>query len=292
MAASKTYDFEGLIREATKLLSKKSATFGAKYDHVMVDEYQDISPSRMALLEAVCGGKRDRAPSLFAVGDDWQAIYQFAGADIRLTTEFLQRFPNGVIRYLDTTYRFNSQIGAVANAFIQANPAQLEKPLNSVAVQKKKAVSLIGEDDIQSALEKVAKEVGDKSASVMFIGRNNANKPDQFATWQSDWPSLQLSYVTAHASKGLEADYCFIVDVNDGVFPAKSRAEGLEAALLSTDDTFEHAEERRLFYVALTRARKACWVCCHPEKPSVFVIELARDYPVVSKLSRKALALS
>ncbi|MDD1783736.1 DNA helicase IV [Enterovibrio sp. ZSDZ35] len=292
LSDSKSYDFEGLIREATKLLSKKSVTFGATYDHVMVDEYQDISPSRMALLDALCGGKRDRAPALFAVGDDWQAIYQFAGADIRLTTEFLQRYPKGVIGYLDTTYRFNAQIGAVANAFIQANPAQLEKPLNSVKQQKKKAVSLISEDEIQTQLEKVAKEVGDKSASVMFIGRNHANKPESFSTWQNAWPSLQLSYVTAHASKGLEADYCFIVGVNDGVFPAKRRDEGLEAALLSSDDTFEHAEERRLFYVALTRARKACWVCCHPEKPSVFVIELARDYPVVSKLSRKVLAES
>lgn len=150
---------------------------------------------------------------------------------------------------------------------------------------------LIGENEIQSQLEKVTKEVGDKSASVMFIGRNHANKPELFATWKNAWPSLQLSYVTAHASKGLEADYCFIVDVNDSVFPAKCRGEGLEAALLPSEDTFEYAEERRLFYVALTRARKACWICCNPEKPSVFVIELARDYPVVSKLSRKVLAV-
>ncbi|MEI8609056.1 hypothetical protein P4S70_08500 [Enterovibrio sp. Hal110] len=89
-------------------------------------------------LRQVCGGKRDRSPSLFAVGDDWQAIYRFAGSDVSLTTDFLARFPKGEIRYLDTTYRFNSMLGDVANRFIQVNPTQLSKPLNSHRLRRRK----------------------------------------------------------------------------------------------------------------------------------------------------------
>ncbi|MEZ8144545.1 DNA helicase IV [Enterovibrio norvegicus FF-33] len=283
-------DFNGLIKEATKLLLRKSATFSAQYDHIMVDEYQDISPSRMEMLEALCGGKRERAPSLFAVGDDWQAIYRFAGSDVSLTTDFLARFPAGVIRYLDVTYRFHSQIGAVANPFIQVNPRQLAKPLNSVKTQKKKAVHLVSSETLEDTLTKLAASKGERDATLMMIGRNHASKPEGFSSWQARWPSLNIVFVTAHASKGLEADFTFLLDVNEGVFPAKGQSEGLEVAMLSVDGEMEHAEERRLFYVALTRARQACWIFCHPEKPSVFVKELWQgDYPVMSKLPKKAL---
>ncbi|MDF2184289.1 DNA helicase IV [Grimontia hollisae] len=286
----KAQDFNGLIREATRLLSKKSETFGARYDHIMVDEYQDISPARLALLEELCGGKRNRAPSLFAVGDDWQAIYRFAGSDVSLTTGFMNRFPAGVIRYLDTTYRFNTQIGEVANRFIQVDPQQLNKPLNSLRIQKKKAVHLMPSEAIDTVLEKLAKSAGDKGASVLLIGRNNANKPSRLEEWQQGYPSLSVTYVTAHASKGLEADFTLLLDVNEGVFPARSATEGLEAALLKVDGEMEHAEERRLFYVALTRAKHECWIFADPEKPSVFVKELWQgSYPVTSKLSKAVL---
>ncbi|MGF1705130.1 DNA helicase IV [Enterovibrio baiacu] len=293
LSQSKTFDFNGLIIEATKILSKKNATLASHYDHVMVDEYQDISPSRLALLEAVCGGKRDRAPSLFAVGDDWQAIYRFAGSDVSLTTDFLTRFPKGNIRYLDTTYRFNAMLGDVANRFIQVNPSQLSKPLNSHRQQKKKAVTLLPTESIAATLEKLASSQGDKSASVLIIGRNNANKPADLSQWQSSYSSLDIHYVTAHASKGLEADYTFIVDMNENVFPARSYAEGLEGALLHMEEGVEHAEERRLFYVALTRAKHQCWVCCEPDSASVFVKELWQgDYPVASSIAKKQLMAS
>ncbi|WP_325892413.1 DNA helicase IV [Grimontia sp. NTOU-MAR1] len=286
----KAYDFNSLIKEATKLLSKKSEAFGARYDHIMVDEYQDISPARLALLEALCGGKRNRAPSLFAVGDDWQAIYRFAGSDVSLTTGFLSRFSSGVIRYLDTTYRFNSQIGAVANTFIQVDPQQLSKPLESAREQKKKAVHLVPSDSAGAVLAKLAKSAGDKPTSLLLIGRNNANSPETLSQWEEDYPNFSIKYVTAHGSKGLEADYSFVLAMDDGTFPAKSSGEGLESSLLSAQDEMEHSEERRLFYVALTRARHECWVFSDPEKPSIFAKELWQgSYPVTSKLSKKVL---
>ncbi|MDD1794623.1 DNA helicase IV [Enterovibrio sp. ZSDZ42] len=290
LSQANEHDFNSLIKTATKLLSKKSSTFAAQYDHIMVDEYQDISPSRMAMLEALCGGKRERSPSLFAVGDDWQAIYRFAGSDVSLTTDFLTRFSAGVIGYLDVTYRFHSQIGAVANPFIQVNPKQITKPLNSQKEQKKKGVHLLASESIEETLAKLANTVGDRDVSLMMIGRQHSCKPADLSSWQARWPAINMTFVTAHASKGLEADFTFILDMNEGVFPANSHNEGLEFALLSVDGEMVHAEERRLFYVALTRAKQECWIFCQPEKASEFVKELWQgDYPVTVKLPKKAL---
>ncbi|MGX6678114.1 UvrD-helicase domain-containing protein, partial [Vibrio cholerae] len=90
----------------------------------------DISPQRLRLLQALCEQNQGQC-NLFAVGDDWQSIYQFAGSDVDLTTGFASRFAHSTVHHLDTTYRFNDQIGAVANRFIQQNPHQLPKTLNS-----------------------------------------------------------------------------------------------------------------------------------------------------------------
>lgn len=283
------YDFQGLIREASKLLKRKQAQFGRQYDHIMVDEYQDISPSRLFFLQALCHVQRERGPSLFAVGDDWQAIYRFAGADVRLTSDFLSRFPDGVIGHLEMTYRFNSQIGDVANRFIQVNPKQLTKPLQSFRKTNKKAVHLIETSAIETKLEKLSANIrSEKRASVMFIGRQHKNKPSQFEHWVRQYPRLDFHYVTAHASKGLEADYVFLIDVNAGIFPAQQRQQGLEYVLLMMDE-MEYAEERRLFYVALTRARHACWICSNETQLSPFIEELyAQNYPVTCRIPKHA----
>ncbi|MCV5342258.1 UvrD-helicase domain-containing protein, partial [Escherichia coli] len=84
------------------------------------------------LIEALCEStEKQPGATLFAVGDDWQAIYQFAGADVDLITGFKERFVHSTVHHLDTTYRFNNQIGDVANTFVQQNPSQLPKTLNS-----------------------------------------------------------------------------------------------------------------------------------------------------------------
>lgn len=291
----KECDFNGLIFAATKSLTQKKSLYIPEFEHILVDEYQDISPPRLALLVALCEGKKGRAPSLFAVGDDWQAIYQFAGADVHLTTDFLARFPGADIQHLDTTYRFNSKIGDVANRFIQVNPKQINKPLQSHVLRKNNAVHVIASETIESTLEKLAETVTAKGASketsVMFIGRNHAHCPCAFAAWKKRWPHLTMNFVTAHASKGLEADYTFLVEVNKDVFPSKKRSEGLENRLLMSEiNEIDDAEERRLFYVALTRARHECWICTELEKCSPFIKELWQDnYPVHFQWSKAQL---
>ncbi|SMY36194.1 DNA helicase IV [Photobacterium andalusiense] len=287
LKVKKQIDFNSMIEVATEYV--KAGKFVSPWRYIMVDEYQDISPQRLALIEALCHQKvaGHSTPTLFAVGDDWQAIYHFAGADVNLTTDFKDRFSNSNISELSTTYRFNSMIGEVANVFIQQNPSQIKKQLTSFIKQSKKAVTLLATDLLPQELIRLSKHYENKSTTVLILGRNNKQKPEKFEKWKTQWPQLNLEYMTCHSSKGREADYVFIVDVNKGIFPSPDRETGLAAIMQSRTETYNDAEERRLFYVALTRAKKHVWVCANPDKTSPFINELIEDkYPVNNKIKR------
>ena len=145
-------DFSGLIHQAINILDK--GRFVSPWKHILVDEFQDISPQRAALLAAL--RRQNTQATLFAVGDDWQAIYRFSGAQLSLTTAFNHYFGEGDCCALDTTYRFNGRIGEVANGFIQQNPHQLSKPLNSLTTGDKKAVTLLADDKLDDLLDKLS----------------------------------------------------------------------------------------------------------------------------------------
>ncbi len=95
-------------------------------------------------------------PRSLPSGDDWQAIYRFSGAQLSLTTAFNHYFGEGDCCALDTTYRFNGRIGEIANGFIQQNPHQLSKPLNSLMAGDKKAVTLLADDKLDDLLDKLS----------------------------------------------------------------------------------------------------------------------------------------
>ncbi len=145
-------DFAGLIHQAVNLLEK--GRFISPWKHILVDEFQDISPQRAQLLAAL--RKQNKQTSLFAVGDDWQAIYRFSGAELSLTTAFAENFGVGDQCALDTTYRFNDRIGEVANGFIQQNPHQLKKPLNSLTKGNKKSVVILPQEQLEALLDKLS----------------------------------------------------------------------------------------------------------------------------------------
>lgn len=274
-------DFNLMIRRATQYVQK--GRFRSPWKYIMIDEYQDISPDRLALIEALCAQRQDEESCvLFAVGDDWQSIYQFAGADVDLTTGFEARFPHSSVHYLDTTYRFNNQIGAVANAFIQANPAQLPKTLNSHKEQKSKAVYTAPASHVEKILDQLNRSAKTQK-SVLLLGRNHYHKPELLVEWQRQYRSLTLEFMTCHASKGKEADFVIILAVDEGQFPAKERLPHLDSALTQSSDDFAYAEERRLFYVAMTRAKEKVWIT-YSASGSDFVKELHDgDYPVIKQ---------
>lgn len=271
-------DFNIMITQATKWVEK--GKFRSPWKYIMIDEYQDISPQRLALIEALCQQNQHQDCVLFAVGDDWQSIYEFAGSDVDLTTGFAQRFPHSTIHHLDTTYRFNSQLGAVANRFVQQNPAQLEKDLNSHKEQKAKAVVLAPSGNVEKILDDLNRKAK-ATQTVLLLGRNHYHKPELLTDWQKQFGLLSIEFMTCHASKGKEADYVILLSVDEGQFPARVKSLHLDKALTQTSDPFPYAEERRLFYVGLTRAKKKAWVT-YKGAGSPFVKELIEDdYPVI-----------
>lgn len=274
-------DFSGLIHQAIVILEK--GRFISPWKHILVDEFQDISPQRAALLAAL--RKQNSQTTLFAVGDDWQAIYRFSGAQLSLTTAFQQNFGEGDRCNLDTTYRFNSRIGQVANQFIQQNPHQLTKPLNSLMTGDKKAVTLLDENQLDLLLDKLSGFVKTEER-ILVLARYHHLKPASLEKAATRWPKLQLDFMTIHASKGQQADYVIVVGLHEGNdgFPAPARESIMEEALLPAVEDFPDAEERRLLYVALTRARHRVWLLFNKETPSCFVDELKRlDVPVTRK---------
>ena len=281
LKAENAVDFSGLIHQAIVILEK--GRFVSPWKHILVDEFQDISPQRAALLAAL--RKQNSQTTLFAVGDDWQAIYRFSGAQLSLTTAFHQTFGDGDRCDLDTTYRFNNRIGEVANRFIQQNPHQLKKPLNSLTAGDKKAVTLLDETQLDALLDKLS-GYAKADERILVLARYHYLKPESLEKAATRWPKLQLDFMTIHASKGQQADYVIIVGLqegNDG-FPAPARESIMEEALLPPVEDFADAEERRLLYVALTRARHRVWLLYNKANPSRFVENLKDlDVPTARK---------
>ncbi|NOI13731.1 DNA helicase IV [Vibrio hepatarius] len=270
-------DFNMMITQATKLVEK--GKFRAPWKYIMIDEYQDISPQRLALIEALCQQSEHQSCVLFAVGDDWQSIYEFAGSDVDLTTGFTERFPRSTVHNLDTTYRFNNQIGEVANRFVQQNPAQIEKTLKSHKEQKAKAVTLAPSANVEKILDDLNRKAK-STMSVLLLGRNHYHKPELLSDWQKRFGLLSIEFMTCHASKGKEADFVIILSVDEGQFPARVKTLHLDNVLTQSGDSFPHAEERRLFYVAMTRAKKKVWIT-YKGSGSSFIKELTeQNYPV------------
>ncbi|EFE94238.1 DNA helicase IV [Serratia odorifera] len=264
-------DFSGLIHQAVNILAK--GRFVSPWKHILVDEFQDISPQRAQLLAAL--RKQNKQTCLFAVGDDWQAIYRFSGAEMALTTAFADNFGEGAQCALDTTYRFNERIGEIANRFVQQNPHQLKKPLNSLSKGNKKSVAILPQDQIESLLDKLS-GYAKPDERILLLARYHHLKPEALQKAATRWPKLNLEFMTIHASKGQQAEYVIIVGLHQGHdgFPALARESIVEDVLLPQPEDFPDAEERRLLYVALTRAKHQVWLLQDRERPSVFVEQL------------------
>ncbi|WP_418162303.1 DNA helicase IV [Pantoea vagans] len=261
-------DFSGLIHQAIAILEK--GRFISPWKHILVDEFQDISPQRAALLSTL--RKQNKRTALFAVGDDWQAIYRFSGAEMTLTTAFHHYFGEGDRCVLDTTYRFNDRIGDIANRFIRQNPQQLAKPLNSVTKGNKKSISLLSEDQLEALLNKLS-GYAKPDERILLLARYHYLRPELLDKARTRWPKLNLEFMTIHASKGQQADYVILVGLQQGKegFPAEVRKSIIEQGLLPQPEAFPDAEERRLAYVALTRARQQVFLMFDKAAPSSFV---------------------
>ena len=280
-------DFSDMINNAAELVSAGCNIFPYKY--VIVDEYQDISKSRFNFLKAIA----DRTGAkFFCVGDDWQSIYRFAGSDISLFTDFEKYFGYTKILRIERTYRNSQQLIDEASNFVLKNPMQLKKNLRSDKNLDYPLVFWGFDDDprksLQQMINKIVLDFGVNS-SVLLLGRTNydleiAKKTGLFKIHYQNRkekleyipiPELQIDFMSVHKSKGLEADNVILLNFkNDKLgFPNQIADDKVLNLVLTNAEDFKFAEERRLFYVAVTRTRNRTFILTDNRNPSPFFKE-------------------
>ena len=276
-------DFEQMIQYATAAV--RSGAYKVSWRDILIDEFQDISPSRFALIQAI----REQKPDIriFCVGDDWQSIYQFAGSQVRYTRDFEQYFGASQRYTLDMTFRFHQALCDISTRFIQANPLQTRKDLKSFQVESKMGLSLLSDEmSMDRVLEQIA------SIQVASLDHNKLPKPlsclvlarfshllpstQELSRWHTRFPHLRIKLSTIHAAKGKEADYVIVLGNQAGQFglPSDKQSHPLIQIIRQDEEDYLHAQERRVFYVAITRARQHVYLLYSVKKPSAFIQEL------------------
>lgn len=280
--ASGEVDFNDMISLSERYVAASKQQ--AKYRYILVDEFQDISQSRSRLLKTLLNQNPDC--KLFCVGDDWQSIYRFTGSDLSLMTEFQKHFGYTKSLMLEKTFRFNDKICEFSSKFIQQNPDQIAKTLSTIEKAEKQTVKVILTECELDSINQVLGDINSKSlkkAEIFIIGRYNYQQPENLNELRQRFPRLSVKFITAHSSKGTQADYVILVGMKSGVygFPCQIVDDPLLDLVLAKEDTFPNAEERRLFYVAVTRAKKEVYLLADRKSTSEFITEiLNNDYQV------------
>jgi DNA helicase-4 len=295
LAADGSIDFEDMLVLAAEHLEAGHVDMG--YDLVLVDEFQDASQARARLTKALVE-KPHRY--LLAVGDDWQSINRFAGADLSVMTSFEEWFGECQTLRLQTTFRSPQSICDTASAFVSKNPRQLAKHVTSIQPDYGPPVSLVQvarPDQVPGALAAVLDDLAQRVRSGQVdAGPRRRVTVDVLGRYRFDHdamphraaPELEVTFRTVHASKGLEADFVVLPNVSSGTygFPSEVVDDPVLGLAMTEADPYPYAEERRLFYVALTRARRQVTMIGIRGRESAFVTELLKDKCVeVSPLS-------
>ena len=220
------------------------------------------------------------------MGDDWQAINRFAGADLSAMTDFERFFGPATTLRLQATFRNTQPIADVASRFVMRNPSQLPKQVIATSRTPSPAPVVIvrvrTRDGLMSAIEQHVRDITarDPEGTIDVLGRYQHERdlmPRRLAA------GSRVSFRTVHSSKGLEADHVILPNLTTGTFgfPSQIDDDSVLALAMAGDDGFPHSEERRLFYVALTRARQSVTIFTVAGLESPFVVELLRDPDVV-----------
>ena len=300
-------DFEDMINESARILNQQlisGKTLDFKY--IIVDEYQDISRQRFDLtksLSQICDAK------IIAVGDDWQSIYAYAGSDITLFTKFKESMGYGQELKITRTYRNAQEVIDIAGGFIQKNDSQLKKALVSPKHIQDPVVIESYTEDVDRTQTKgkggkyymIGKTVEDivatileenPKSSILLLGRYgfdayNLSRSADFiydektgGVKSKKFPGVRLEFMTVHRAKGLGFDNVIIINARNELygFPSQIQEDPVLKYVVKDDFSIEYAEERRLFYVALTRTKNRVYIVVPEQHPSKFVTELISDF--------------
>lgn len=269
-------DFTDLIKRATGLI--EGGAWQSPFRYVLVDEFQDISADRMALLKSL----KSPGVAYFLVGDDWQSIYRFAGSDVQLMMSCSEYLGHVAECHLTQTFRFGERVQTPSTAFIQANPEQSRRELRPAKTSMDRGVAVVRsrtqDAGLARSLMDIVEHAGDSESTVLVLGRFNKSRAVMPAG--SGTESLGLEFSTVHRAKGREADYVVVLDLRDGYdgFPSKITDDPVLQMVLPpvSGQPYPFSEERRLFYVAVTRSRRGTYLVTDFRYPSGFVDELQK----------------
>ncbi len=306
-------DFEDMINESARVLREvKEMKQMLDFEYVIVDEYQDISRQRFDLVTALHEVTKAK---IIAVGDDWQSIYAFSGSDISLFTKFAEKMGYAKLLKIVNTYRNSQEVIDIAGGFIQKNQSQISKDLKSPktitdpviiytydgtrkkqnAENKTGAIYELGkavETAIGQILEYWRQEEKTGSGSILLLGRfgfdgDHLEKSGLFEYTSKDrklrsvtYPDANITFMTAHASKGLGYDNVIVVNGKNETygFPSKIEDDPILGFVIRGDRSIDFAEERRLFYVAMTRTKNRVFFIAPKQNPSEFLLEIQKEF--------------
>lgn len=309
---NKAVDFQDMINESARLLREvKEMKQKLNFQYIIVDEYQDISRQRFDLTKAL---SEVTSAKIIAVGDDWQSIYAFSGSDITLFTSFAEKMGYAKMLKIVNTYRNSQEVIDIAGNFIQKNTAQIRKRLISpkniidpVIIytydstlkkpneNRRSGANYAAAHAIEIALEQLLaykKQEGKRPGPILLLGRYgfDGDKLERSGLFEFvnrsskiksvKYPSLDITFMTAHSSKGLGYDDVIIINGKNETygFPSKIEDDPVLVFVIKGDRSIDYAEERRLFYVAMTRTKNRVFCIAPEQNPSEFLLELKRDY--------------
>ncbi|MDD2238780.1 MAG: UvrD-helicase domain-containing protein [Bacilli bacterium] len=264
LESSGKMDFNELIINATKYIKENKVKLNYKY--IIIDEFQDISLIRFKLINSILNQNKAH---IFAVGDDFQSIYKFSGCDISLFINIKTLLPDINIIKLNHNYRNNQSLINIANRFIMKNKKQIIK--NTICHKDDlKPIKIVFYVDKKTVVNNILKNI---KGNILILGRNNKDK-EIFNIIENKY----IKFLTIHSSKGMEEDNVILINLENSTLglPLKTKKESILNKIFKCDYII-HEEERRLFYVALTRSRNNVYLITPYDNYSVFIKEIIKD---------------
>ena len=277
ISSSSLLDFDSMISKATNLIN--NCDIRLPYKLIIIDEFQDTSLLRFNLIKTIVDKYHSK---LCVVGDDYQSIYKFQGCDLNLFINFKNYYKDVKIFYLNKTYRNSQELIDVASFFINKNYNQISKSLVS-DIHLKNPINIVYYLNEDNVLIKLLNKI-DKDKEVLILSRNNFDIKKYVNNYEIINNNLyikginkSLKYMTIHSSKGLESDIVIVLNMSNNIYGMPSKIKDNEVVgLLKKDDDFFYAEERRLFYVALTRTKSYVYLLTPLFNESIFIKEIKK----------------
>lgn len=277
-------DFDGMIQSCYKKLEGISLS----YRYLIIDEYQDISYIRFCLIKKIAMLYHTK---IIVVGDDFQSIYSFSGSNLSLFVDFKKKMGYAKCLKITNTYRNSQELIYMIGSFVMKNPFQISKHLSSNKHLVQPIVLVEYKNNKQKKLEQILQTIiikyGQKK-NILLLGRyiNDINfliessyfQKKQNKIYYKKYPSVSITFLTVHASKGLGFDNVILLNNEDTLygFPSKIKDHRYLKILTQKQETYPYSEERRLFYVALTRTKNQVYLLYPKKNPSIFLLELQK----------------